>query len=84
MPASPLLRCSTVSPPPHPVRGLEFYKESMAAGESLSNYYAAVEQIDEVRVGPSARPPALCTPRLGCTPHVHHCLPVLLCRSSAP
>lgn len=31
------------------VRGLEFYKESMSSGEALSNYYAAIEQIEEIK-----------------------------------
>ena len=48
----PGLHLALPAPTPHcPVRGLEFYKESMSSGEALSNYYAAIEQIEEVRVG---------------------------------
>lgn len=30
-------------------KGLELYKESMAASDALSGYYATIEQIEEVR-----------------------------------
>lgn len=31
-----------------PARGLEYYKEGMAASEALSGYYATIEQLEEV------------------------------------
>lgn len=33
------------------VKGLELYKESMAASDALCCYYATIEQIDEVGWG---------------------------------
>lgn len=34
----------------HPAvaRGLEYYKEGMAASDALSGYYATIEQLEEV------------------------------------